>query len=173
MFLGAVTSTLDNVLANVLPAEAGFTSVGLALPAFLITICSCLSMLGLYSAGIIRPTQRFKAIVCTLTGAVMLVYLTMFALSIFGIRMPFLSLSSAFEGGTPALIGLGFSVFTFGLASLWLIIDFGEIEAIVEHGAPRHMEWYGGFILLVTLAWIYYEAVKLIFRLALIFASED
>ena len=59
------------------------------------------------------------------------------------------------------------------LASLWLVIDAGEIQSIVANNSPKYMEWYGAFTLMVTLCWIYYEALKLAFRLAIMFSSRD
>lgn len=180
LFLGSITALLDNMLSGYLEgmgvttgASATVSRVGIALPAFVITLSSVVTMLGLYRAGILKPTRRFQAVVMTLTGGIMVTYLIMFVLSIFGVSMPFLSLASAFEGGTSGLIGIGLNVLILGVAALYLIIDFGEVEAIVESGAPKSMEWYAGFTLLVTMAWIYYEAVKLVFRLAIMFANRD
>ncbi|MHC4903968.1 MAG: Bax inhibitor-1/YccA family membrane protein, partial [Planctomycetota bacterium] len=72
-----------------------------------------------------------------------------------------------------ALIGLGINVFILGVASMWLIIDFKLIEDRVAEGGPKYMEWYCGFALLVTLAWIYFEAVKLAFRIAILLGNRD
>ncbi|MHC4804423.1 MAG: Bax inhibitor-1/YccA family membrane protein, partial [Planctomycetota bacterium] len=83
------------------------------------------------------------------------------------------SLGSAFAGGKAALIGLGINVFILGVASMWLIIDFKLIEDRVAEGGPKYMEWYCGFALLVTLAWIYFEAVKLAFRIAILLGNRD
>lgn len=169
-FLGALTGLLDGILVQTLGQGA---PGGLALQAFIITVSCVLAMLALYSAGILKPTQRFVATIVTLTGAVMIAYLAMFVLSFFGVQLPFLSVFSALQGGTPALIGLGLNIAILGLAALWLIIDFGKVEEIIAGNSPKYMEWYAGFALLVTLAWIYYEAVKLAFRLALIFGNRD
>lgn len=168
-FLGALTSGLDKILV-----QSGIEVMGgLALQAFVITIGILLAMLGLYTARIIRPTRRFKAVVMTAAFGVFIVYGLSWVMWMFGATMPFLNLGSAFAGGTTAWIGLGINALILVVASLMLIIDFGEIEKMIEGGAPRHMEWYAGFALLVTLAWIYYEAVKLAFRLAIMFGGED
>ena len=79
----------------------------------------------------------------------------------------------AFQGGTAGWIGVGFNVLILGLASMWLIIDFKLVEDQVNAGAPKYAEWYCGFALLVTLAWIYFEAVKLVFRLAILLNGRD
>lgn len=104
----------------------------------------------------------------------MIVYLISWPLGLlFNIDLPFIGLTSAFGQGWTPLIGLGINFLILGLASMWLIIDFGMIEEKVQAGAPRHMEWYCGFALLVTLAWIYYEALKLAFRLAILLGGRD
>lgn len=174
VFLGAVTGSLDAVLQSVLGDKNPLAATGgLALPAFLITISVMGSMLFLYSARIIRPTARFKAIVGTLTMAVMVTYLAAFALSFFGVSIPFLSLGSAMEGGTAGLIGMGISLLFLGIASFALIMDFERCEMIVNEQAPKNMEWFAAFGLIVGLAWVYFESVKLAFRLAIMFSSRD
>jgi uncharacterized YccA/Bax inhibitor family protein len=93
-------------------------------------------------------------------------------LSLFGVSLPFISIGSAFEGSTPALIGLGINVLVLGLASLWLVVDFRVIDDAVQAGAPREAEWYLAFGLVVTLVWVYIEALKLAFRLAAMFGGK-
>ncbi len=174
IFLGALTAVLDGILARQLAAEAVATFGGsLALPAFIITAASLASMLGLYKAGIIRPTQRFKSVMAVLIGAVMISYLASFVLALFGISVPFLGLGSAMDGGQAGLIGLGISLLIFGIASFSLILDFERAEQIALSGAPKAMEWVAAFGLIVSLAWVYYEAVKLVFRLAMMFGRRD
>ncbi|MCI0675482.1 MAG: Bax inhibitor-1/YccA family protein, partial [Phycisphaerales bacterium] len=141
---------------------------------FILTICIALGMLGLYYTKLLRPTKLFVSVVSVATIGVMMAYAVSFVMHLVGLGgLPILDLSSALQGGTPALIGLGLNIAILGLASLWLIIDFKMIEEKVAQGGPKYMEWYCGFALLVTLAWIYYEAVKLAFRLAIIFGDRD
>lgn len=163
-FLGALTGTLDAILAQQGATVAG----GLALQAFVITISILLAMLALYSMRIIRPSRTFVAVVSVATTGIMLTYVLSFVLSFFGVAMPFVSLASAMQGGQAAWIGLGLNVVFLGVASLWFVIDFKMIEDLVAREAPRDMEWYCGFALLVTLAWVYFEAVKLVFRIAML-----
>ena len=129
-------------------------------------------MLFLYSSKILQPTKKFTATIQVLTLGIFVTYLISFIMSLFGAQMPFLSLGSAMEGGNTALIGLGINVLILGVASLWLIIDFGIIEKQLQAGAPKQMEWFCAFILMVTLVWIYLEAVKLCFRLAILFSKK-
>jgi uncharacterized YccA/Bax inhibitor family protein len=167
-FLGVITNALDNALASMGYAAMG----GLALQAFVITLSVLIAMLALYYFRILKPTKKFTATVSVLTLGIFITYMVSFGMSFFGAEMPFLSLGSAMEGGTTALIGIGINVLILGVASLWLIIDFGMIEQQVKSGAPKQMEWFCAFILMVTLVWIYLEAVKLCFRLAILFGNR-
>jgi uncharacterized YccA/Bax inhibitor family protein len=169
VFLGALTAALDGMLAQMGYAAAG----GLALQAFLITISILIAMLALYSFRILRPTQTFVSVIKVATAGIMITYVLSFVLSFFGIALPFVSLGSALAAGKAGWIGLGINVFILGVASMWLIIDFKLVEDRVSEGGPKHMEWYCGFALLVTLAWIYFEAVKLAFRLAILLGARD
>lgn len=170
-FLGVFTKALDGVLAvqgATAPGTEALGGASLALPALVITFACTASMLILYRTGLLRPTQTFKAVLSTLTLGVLMAYLANLVLELmFGMHLPFLSIRSAFEGGTPALIGLGLNALILVLASLWLVVDMEQVEELVESGSPAELEWYGAFGLLVTLAWIYYEALKLAFRVAL------
>ena len=179
VFLGVMTKLLDEVLARQFAgSEGGMAALineggSLALPAFVISMACVVSMLALYTTGIIRPTQRFRRIMSVLIMGAMLTYLTAFVLGMFGVSIPFFSLSSATADPTSALIGLGICLFFLGIASFTLILDFGRVEEIVNSGAPKYMEWYAAFGLMVTLAWIYYEALKLSFRLAILLNRRD
>ena len=74
--------------------------------------------------------------------------------------------------GTPTvfaanpLIGIGFSLFVVGLAAFNLLLDFDFIEKAAQHEAPKYMEWYGAFGLMVTLIWLYIEILRLLMKLA-------
>jgi uncharacterized YccA/Bax inhibitor family protein len=168
-FLGALTGALDQALASRGVAVAG----GIALQAFIITVSILVAMLGLYSAGIVRPTKMLVSVVSVATAGIMLTYLASFVLSFFGVALPFVNLGSAFDGGKMALIGLGLNVLVLGVASLWLIIDFGMIQQRLAAGGTKAEEWYCAFALMVSLAWVYFEAVKLVFRVALLLNRRD
>ncbi|TNE43853.1 MAG: Bax inhibitor-1/YccA family protein [Deltaproteobacteria bacterium] len=171
IFLGAFTAVADAYLGRAGLAVAG----GVGIQALIITASCVGSMLVLYRTGILKPTRTFVAIVQTLTMAVFVTYLVSFLFSMFSSNpLPLLSpFSSASASGSSAWIGLAINGAILLLASAWLIIDFKMVEENVEAGAPKYMEWYCGFAILVTLTWIYYEAVKLVVRLAVIFGSSD
>ena len=91
------------------------------------------------------------------TGGIMLVYLATIVLGFFGVSIPFIH-------GT-GLIGIGFSLFVVVIAAMNLVLDFDFIETGVESRAPKYMEWYAGFGLLVTLVWLYIEILRLLAKL--------
>ena len=169
-FLGAFSGALDGWLSSMNLLVAG----GVAVQAFIITISIMMAMLGLYYLRILRPTRKLVAMVSVATAGIMITYLISWPVGLLlGRDLPLIGLSSAFGSGWTPLIGIGINVFILGIASLWLIIDFGMVEEKVAAAAPKHMEWYLGFALLVTLAWIYYEAVKLAFRLAILLGNRN
>lgn len=169
VFLGGFTGFAEQMLANMGRSVPG----GLAIQALVVTFGAFGAMLILYQARIVRPSRRLGAVLGVATLGIALTYLLSFVLSFFGIQMPFISLGSTLATGKVGLIGLGLNLVILGVAAFSLVMDFGQVEANVESGAPKYMEWYCGFALLVTLAWIYFEAVKLIMRLAMLFGRRD
>jgi uncharacterized YccA/Bax inhibitor family protein len=149
LFVGAISASYNFVFAEKAPFII-IQAVGL-------TMGVCIAMYLLYSFKIIRATQKFKAIVITATAGLAIFYLITFILSFFGISIPFLH-----EGST---FGIIFSLIVVGLAALNLIIDFDMIETGSELGAPKFMEWYGAFGLMVTVVWLYLEILRLLSKL--------
>ena len=130
---------------------------GVVFQALIATAAVFVTMLTLYRFRIIRPTEKYILAVVSMTGAIMMVYLVNFIMSFFGTGIPFLHSSGP--------IGIGISILFTGVAALFLIIDFGMIENGVRLGAPKNMEWYGAFGLVMTLIWLYIEMLKLIAKL--------
>ena len=91
------------------------------------------------------------------TGGLMGLYLLSWILGMFGVQIPMIH-----ESG---MMGIGFSVFVVGLAALNLILDFDHIENGERAGAPKYMEWYGAFMIMVTIVWLYIEMLRLIAKL--------
>ncbi|MGB0046185.1 MAG: Bax inhibitor-1/YccA family protein, partial [Terriglobales bacterium] len=85
-------------------------------------------------------------------------YLVEFVLGFLGVHF------SAINGS--GLLGIGFSVVVVIVAALNLILDFDFIESGVQAGAPKYMEWYGAFALIVTLVWLYLEILRLLAKLS-------
>ena len=150
LFIGAISAYYNYVFA----AKAPFiimNAVGL-------TLACAVAMYLLYSFKIIQATQKFKAIVMTATAGIGIFYLLTWVLSFFGVSLPFLH-----EG---SLMGIGFSLFIVAIAALNLILDFDMIEQGAALGAPKYMEWYGAFGLLVTIVWLYLEMLRLLSKLS-------
>jgi len=145
LFLGAISAMYESRYPG-LPMNA----VGL-------TFCCLAALLAAYSSGLIRPSENFKLGIVAATGAVALLYLVSIVLGFFGITVP------GIFGSGP--IGIGFSLFVVGLAALNLVLDFDFIENGVRAQAPKYMEWYAAFGLLVTLVWLYLEILRLLAKL--------
>lgn len=169
VFLGAFTAFADAMLASRGLALAG----GIGVQAFIVTASVMVSMLILYRMRLVRPTERFQAVLRVAMLGISLAYLASFVMMLFGQSMPLISAFAAMnDRGPMALVGLGVNGFILVIAALSLVVDFGRIEESVESGAPKYMEWYCGFALLVTLAWIYYESVKMLLRVASLLGSR-
>jgi uncharacterized YccA/Bax inhibitor family protein len=167
-FLGSLSLMLEAILKSKGIAVPG----GLALQAFIITGSLMAAMLALHTFGIIRAGPRFQSVLAVVTGGLCIAMLIAFVVSLFGVNMPWLSLSGAFGGGSAAWIGLGINAAILILASLWLLVDLAQIDEAVAAGAPKSLEWLLAFGLIVTLAWVYLEALKLAFRIAAMFGDR-
>jgi uncharacterized YccA/Bax inhibitor family protein len=171
--LGGVASLLDGILV-----QQGIQILGgVALSAALITLMVTVAMLSLYAFRIVRPSRGLSMAIGGATLAIMLLYLAAFATSwlapSWAGAFKFITLKSAMEGGSSAWIGLGINVLILIVAAMTLVPDFGAIEESVAAGAPKGAEWYLAFGLLVSIAWIYFEALRLAFRLALLFSNRE
>ena len=132
---------------------------GIVLQAVALTILVLFSMLFAYRSKIIKPTENFKLGVFSAISAIMLLYLISFIVSFFGSGFPLLNPNNS------SLISIGFSFFVVAVGAFSLVIDFDFIEEGAEMGAPKYMEWYGAFGLLVTLIWLYLEILRLLAKL--------
>src|SRR6266545_3828195 len=119
-----------------------------------LTFATLAAMLLAYRSRLIKATEKFKLGVVAATGAIALYYLIGLGLSLFGVAMPFLQGNS-----TASLVVSGVIVV---VAALNLILDFDFVESGVTAGAPKYMEWYGAFGLMVTLIWLYLEILRLL-----------
>jgi uncharacterized YccA/Bax inhibitor family protein len=130
---------------------------GLVSQAVFLTFGTLGALLLAYRSGLIRATENFKLGVFAATGGIAVIYLINFVMSFFGSSIPMIHSS-----GT---VGIVFSVIVVGVAALNLVLDFDFIEQGAERGAPKYMEWYGAFGLLVTLVWLYLEILRLLAKL--------
>ena len=132
---------------------------GIASQAIFLTFGILAALLLAYKTGVIKPTENFKLGVFAATGGIAIMYFISFIMSFFGSGMSILNPNNA------SMISIGFSIFVVGIASLNLVLDFDFIEEGAERGAPKYMEWYGAFGLLVTLIWLYLEILRLLAKL--------
>ncbi len=130
---------------------------GIVFQAVLLTFGTLFALLAAYRSGLIKATENFKLGVVAATGGIALVYLATIVLGMFDINIPLIH-----ESG---IVGIGFSLFVIVIAALNLVLDFDFIENGVEQGAPKYMEWYGAFGLMVTLVWLYIEFLRLLSKL--------
>jgi uncharacterized YccA/Bax inhibitor family protein len=128
---------------------------GIAVQAVSLTFAVMFVMLLAYKSGIIRATRGFKLGVIAATGGIALVYAANMVMGLF-----FHTQMSVLYSSTP--LGIGISLFVVVIAALNLIIDFDMIENAARMGAPKYMEWYGAFGLMVTLVWLYLEILRLL-----------
>lgn len=122
------------------------------------TLAVVLVMMLLYAARILRPTRTFRTVVGVATGGIALYYLADMVVGLFHpAGLPFIMSSSP--------LGILFSVVVVIVAALNLVTDFGIIDDEIRSGAPSFMEWYGAFVLLVTVVWLYLELLRLLSKL--------
>lgn len=127
---------------------------GIVFQAVLGTMGTFLALLLAYRSHLIRATENFKLGVVAATGGIALVYILQVVLRMFGINMPYINDSGP--------MGILVSVVIVTIAALNLVLDFDFIEKGAERGAPKYMEWYASFGLLVTLIWLYLEILRLL-----------
>ena len=145
LFLGGISAVFESMYP------------GIVMQAVTLTFGTMFTLLFAYKSGLIKVTENFRLGLVAATGGIFLVYMASFILGFFGINMPFIH-----ESG---LLGIGFSLFVVVIAALNLVLDFDFIENGAEAGAPKFMEWYAAFGLMVTLIWLYVEILRLLAKL--------
>lgn len=146
LVIGGISSIYNNAFATVAP--------GIVMQAVMLTFGTAIAMFALYHFGIIKVTDRFKSIMVSAIGGIMIFYLINFVLSLFDMQIPGLHQGS--------LMSIGISIVITAIAALSLLLDFDRIEQGAAMGAPKYMEWYCAFGLLVTLVWLYIEILRLL-----------
>jgi uncharacterized YccA/Bax inhibitor family protein len=131
---------------------------GIVFQAITLTLAILFFLLMVFKYRWIEVTSGFRTGVMAATAGVMMLYLISFGLSFFAINIPYIH-----EGGW---IGIGFSLFVVGLASMNLLLDFDTFEKGEQQGAPAYMEWYAAMGLLITLIWLYVEVLRLLAKLS-------
>jgi len=170
--IGVVTYFKPGLAPTTAPAYALFEGVflggfsgllndlypGLAIHAVLLTSGTFICLLLAYKSGLFTVTENFKLGIVAASGAICLIYLITFFLNyFFNIQVPLI------HGN--GFIGILFSLFVVGIASLNLVLDFDFIEQGESRGAPKYMEWYASYGLLVTLIWLYFENINMLLKM--------
>ena len=145
LFLGGVSASLEVSYPGIVIQAVGGT------------FGTLLGLLLAYQSGLVRATENFKLGIVAATGGICLVYLISMIGGFFGFPVPFIH-----EAGP---IGIGFSLVVVVIAALNLVLDFDFIEQAADRGAPKYLEWYGAFALMVTLVWLYMEILRLLSKL--------
>jgi uncharacterized YccA/Bax inhibitor family protein len=150
LFIGGISAILNEAFAKSYP--------GIVMQAVGLTFGVSIAMFLLYNFRVIKATEKFKSVIISATLGIFFFYLITMVLRLFGVNVSFMYDSS--------MLSIGISLFVVAIAALNLILDFDMIEQGAERGAPKFMEWYGAFGLMVTLVWLYMEILRLLSKLA-------
>ena len=154
VFLGAISQIVELKYGDRVSGAGGIVMQAVSLTGGVLFV-----MMFVYATRIIRVTEKLQMAIVAATGALALFYIVSMVLSMFGFgTMPVVFTASP--------MGIGFSLFVVGLAAFNLLLDFDFIEKSAQHEAPKYMEWYGAFGLMVTLIWLYMEILRLLMKLA-------
>ncbi len=145
VFVGGISAIFEAQFPGIVMQAAGLTFATMA------------AMLMAYRSGLIKATENFKLGVVAATGGIMLIYVANIVAGFFGYQFGLIHDSG--------WMGIGFSLVVVTVAALNLVLDFDFIESGVDAGAPKYMEWYGAFGLVVTLVWLYIEMLRLLAKL--------
>lgn len=154
--LAPLYAVLEGLALGGISALIEYNYPGIVLQAVGLTFGVLFSLLFAYKIRLIKVTHNFRMGLVAATGGVALVYLAGFIGRFFGWQIPYIH-----ESG---VVGIGFSAVVVVIAALNLVLDFDFIER--GHGrAPKYMEWYAAFGLMVTLVWLYLEILRLLSKL--------
>ncbi len=157
--LAPIYAILEGLFLGSFSAAVAAASPFLVFQAVGLTSFTLLVMLLIYKFNIIPVTQKFRTAIVAATGAIMLMYLVAFIMSFF-FGIPALYLHDG------SWLAIGLSVVIIGVAAMNLLLDFDMIDKGASMGSPKYMEWYGAFALIMTLAWLYFEFLRLLSMLS-------
>ena len=151
-------AALEGLFLGGISAIFEYQYPGIVIQATGLTLGTLVSLLVLYKLGIIKPTENFRLMIVSATMGIAVLYLISMIMNMFGSS----GIGFIHSNG---LFGIGFSLFVVAIAALNLVLDFDFIEQGSELGAPKYMEWFGAFSLMVTLIWLYLEMLRLLAKL--------
>jgi uncharacterized YccA/Bax inhibitor family protein len=152
-----IYALLEGLVLGGLSALLNLRYPGIAMQAVALTFGTLFVLLLAYRSGLIQVTAKFRLGVIAATGGIMVFYLLQMLLGFFGFQ--FTSINGS------GFIGIGFSLIVVAVAALNLVLDFDFIERGVQYGAPKYMEWYGAFGIMVTMVWLYIEILRLLSKM--------
>lgn len=150
LFLGAISAAYNGVFAEIAP--------NIVINAILMTLLTALLMLTVFRSGIIKIDNKFMRVITLALSTILFYYLILIVLSLFGVN------TTLMTGSTPLSIGI--SIVIVAVAAFSLLVDYQFIVSASEAGAPKYMEWYGAFGLMVTIVWLYLEILRLLAKFA-------
>lgn len=156
-FTAPLYAVAEGLLLGVISRVFEVDYSGIVLQAVMLTIGVFLVMLVLFATGAIKVTEKVRLAIIASTFAIAMVYLVSLVASFFGSGVPFIH-----DAGP---IGIGFSLVVVGVASMNLLLDFDLVQRGVAARAPKYMEWYAAFGLMITLVWLYLEILRLLAKL--------
>ena len=157
-FTAPIYAALEGLFLGGISAIFEYQYPGIVIQATGLTLGTLASLLVLYKLGIIKPTENFRLMIVSATMGIAVLYLISMIMNMFGSS----GIGFIHSNG---LLGIGFSLFVVAIAALNLVLDFDFIEQGSEMGAPKYMEWFGAFSLMVTLIWLYLEMLRLLAKL--------
>ena len=157
-FTAPIYAALEGLFLGGISAIFEYQYPGIVIQATGLTLGTLASLLVLYKLGIIKPTENFRLMIVSATMGIAVLYLISMIMNMFGSSC----IGFIHSNG---LFGIGFSLFVVAIAALNLVLDFDFIEQGSEMGAPKYMEWFGAFSLMVTLIWLYLEMLRLLAKL--------
>jgi len=152
-----VYALLEGLALGGMSAAIDLRYPGIGIQAVSLTFGTLFVLLLVYSSGVIKVTNKFRIGIVAATGGIALFYVMEMLLSFFGFQF------AAINGS--GVIGIGFSLIVVAVAALNLVLDFDFNERGVQSGAPKYMEWYGAFGIIVTLVWLYLEILRLLSKM--------
>ncbi len=157
-FTAPVYAVFQGLLLGGISASLNTQFPGIVIQAVALTFGTLFALLFAYRSGLIKVTENFKLGVVAATGGIFIAYLLSFILGLFGVNIGFMHSNGP--------VGIIVSLVVVVVAALNLVLDFDFIESGAEMGAPKYMEWYGAFGLIVTLIWLYLEFLRLLSKLS-------
>jgi uncharacterized YccA/Bax inhibitor family protein len=152
-----IYAILEGLVLGAISAMYNVRYAGIPGQAVLLTFAVALGVFTLYRLNILKATEGFRRMIVGATIGIAVFYLVNMVLSMFNVNLGYTMSSSP--------IAIGINLVIAGVAAMNLVLNFDDIDQAVRMGAPKKMEWYGAFGLMVTLVWLYLELLRLLARL--------